>query len=78
MENLRPRERDLSRETTALCRKLLPRHAAQPEFHKLIDFVLSSIRGLSLLNTIQPSGRGAASRWPYARAQLLQVLDGKD
>jgi AcrR family transcriptional regulator len=74
MEALGPVEHELDRDVMTLCIGLFPRRAEDPDFEPLMDFVLSTIRGLALLSTVQPSDRTAAERWPFARARLLEML----
>jgi len=74
MEALQPVEHELDREVMTLCIGLFPRRAQDPDFEPLMTFVLSTVRGLALLTTIQPSERSAAARWPSSRTRLLAML----
>jgi AcrR family transcriptional regulator len=75
MRELAPAEHNLNRVTVRVWHELFPDQAGTPDFDHLTDFVLSSVRGLALLDIVQPSGRSSKSRWPYARARLLDTLN---
>jgi AcrR family transcriptional regulator len=73
-EKLAPVERELDRITMRLCRDLFPELAPLPAFDQVIVLILSSIRGLALLEIVQPSG-ASAGRWPQVRAELLRSIE---
>lgn len=56
--------------------QLFPEQADRPDFPELVDYVLSTVRGLALLRVIQPSHDTSEERWAYARARLVEVLEG--
>lgn len=74
LRELAPAEQNINRVTIRLWRELFPDQAGNRGFEQLADFVLSSIRGLAVLDIVQPTGRSSQIRWPYARARLLQLL----
>ena len=73
-DKLAPVERELDRITMRLCRDLFPELAALAVFDQVLVLILSSIRGLALLEIVQPSGDGT-DRWPLVRAELLRSID---
>jgi AcrR family transcriptional regulator len=73
-KGLLPAERAINRNTTRVCRLLFAEYTDRPDFDRLIDFALSTIRGLALLHVVQPSLRTREARWRYARAQVLEAF----
>ena len=75
-ESLVPLERMIARETVLLCRELFPAQADEPDFVARIEMVLGTIRGLALLDTVQPGSGAAEAQWRYCRARLEEMLGG--
>lgn len=73
-ESLLPAEQALNRHTMQLCRTLFPDHAQRADFEALMNLLLSTVRGLALLDVVHPSRARSAERWTAARGLLLQVL----
>lgn len=72
---LAPLERTLAREMLSLCRALFDDHAGEPHFERALEMVLNTIRGLALLDLMQP---GAADKqWQHARALLAALIEGR-
>ena len=68
-------ERVIARETVRLCRDLFLDQADRADFAQLLELVLSTIRGLALLDTVQPGRSAAEQQWRYCRAQLQALLE---
>jgi AcrR family transcriptional regulator len=75
-EHLVPFERAMDRHTMELARRLFPDAAAREDFDEVVEFILATIRGLSLLDTLHPGGGRNARQWETVRPRLLALLDG--
>jgi AcrR family transcriptional regulator len=73
---LAPLERTLARETVRLCRDLFAEHAGRPDFDVRMEMVLSAIRGLALLEVVQPGSGASTRQWERGRGLLLGLLAG--
>lgn len=73
MAEIVPAERALTERITAACRELFAEQRERPDFEPMIDFITSVIRGLALVDIVQPFDRHE-HRWAYARARLLDLL----
>jgi AcrR family transcriptional regulator len=73
-EHLVAIERDFDRQTLKLARRLFPDAAERPEFERLIEFSISAIRGLTLLDTLHPGRERSRRQWPFCRAQLVELF----
>jgi AcrR family transcriptional regulator len=74
-EHLVKIEREFDRQTIELARRMFPEAAERPDFDKLIELAASTIRGLTLLDTLHP-GRGRSRRqWPFCRARLAELFE---
>lgn len=71
---LRPVEQAMDREVMALCERVFPDQAGRRDFDRLMDLVLSTIRGLAIRDLGDPDAVVDPRRWAYARAELLRVL----
>jgi AcrR family transcriptional regulator len=69
-------ERALDRQTLELARRLFPRAAERPDFERLVEMSVATVRGLALLDTLHPGGRRGARQWPFCRERLAALLDG--
>jgi len=74
-KKLVPVERALDDIGRRLCRDLFPDLAATTTFDQIITLIISSIRGLAVLEILQPSGRNIATRWPQIREELLLSIE---
>jgi len=75
-ERLVPVERRLDRQTLAITKQLFPAIAEQPDFDRLIEMAVSTIRGLALLDTLHPGDRRNRKQWRYSRARLVELFEG--
>ncbi len=75
-ERLVPVERRLDRQTLAITRQLFPAIAEQPDFDRLIEMAVSTIRGLALLDTLHPGDGRNRKQWRYSRARLVELFEG--
>jgi AcrR family transcriptional regulator len=76
-EHLVEVERQLDRQTLELARRLFPGLAERPDFERLIEMAISTIRGLALLDTLHPSGARNRKQWPNCRAMLVALFEAE-
>jgi AcrR family transcriptional regulator len=69
-------ERRLDRQTLAITRQLFPAIAEQPDFDRLIELAVSTIRGLALLDTLHPGDGRNRKQWRYSRTRLVELFEG--
>lgn len=69
-----PVEHAMDREIMRLCERIFPDLAGRPDFERLMDFMLSTIRGLAVRDLGHPDADGSPERWRYAHERLLTVL----
>ncbi len=74
-ERLVPVERRLDRQTLEITRRLFPTIAEQPDFDRLIELAISTIRGLALLDTLHPGDGRNRKQWHYSRARLVELFE---
>jgi AcrR family transcriptional regulator len=74
-ERLVPVERRLDRQTLTIARRLFPALAEQPDFDRLIELAVSTIRGLALLDTLHPGDGRNRKQWRYSRARLVELFE---
>ena len=75
-ERLVPVERRLDRQTLEITRQLFPAIAEQPDFDRLIELAVSTIRGLALLDTLLPGDGRNRKQWRYSRTRLVELFEG--
>jgi AcrR family transcriptional regulator len=68
-------ERELDRQTLVLGRRLFPDAATRPDFERLIELSVATIRGLTLLDTLHPDGDRARTQWPFCRERLAALFE---
>ncbi|MCW2986480.1 MAG: TetR/AcrR family transcriptional regulator [Conexibacter sp.] len=68
-------ERQLDRQTVELARRLFPDAAGRPDFERLVEMSVATIRGLTLLDTLHPGGDRARKQWPFCRASLVALFE---
>src|SRR3954466_8229620 len=73
-EHLVAVDRALDAETLGLARRLFPDAAPRPDFERLVESSLATIRGLALMNMLDPAGGGSARQWPYTRDMLVRAF----
>lgn len=71
---LLPVEREFDRQTLELARRLFPEAAARPDFDRLLELALATMRGLVVLDTLHPEGRRGRKQWTFCRKQLVTLL----
>src|SRR3954467_4612129 len=74
-EHLIDVERVLDRQTIELARTIFPEVAAHPDFERLVEGAIATIRGLALLDTLHPGGERNAKQWPFCRAVLVRAFE---
>lgn len=72
---LLPVERAMDRDVMTLCQRLFPEQAGRRDFDRLMDLVLSTIRGLAIRDLSDPGAANDPRRWTYARTRLLRALE---
>jgi len=73
-ERLIPVERELDRQTLRVSRTMFGELADRPGFDHLIEMAHATMRGLALLDTLQPGGGRNRRQWPDCRAYLAEAL----
>jgi AcrR family transcriptional regulator len=68
-------EREFDRQTMQLARRLFPEAAGRPDFESLIELAASTIRGLTLLDTLHAGRERSRRQWPFCRARLAAMLE---
>ena len=68
-------ERDFDRQTMQLARRLFPQAAERPDFENLIEMAASTIRGLTMLDTLHAGRERSRRQWPFCRARLAAMLE---
>jgi AcrR family transcriptional regulator len=76
-EHLVAVERQLDRQTLELARRLFPDLAARPDFDRLVEMAIATIRGLALLDTLHPSGARNRKQWTDCRARLVALFEAE-
>lgn len=69
-------ERRLDRQTLEVSKRLFPTIAEQPDFERLIEMAVSTVRGLALLDTLHPGDGRNRKQWRYSRARLVELFEG--
>jgi len=41
----------------------------------MLEMAHATMRGLALLDTLQPGGRRNSRQWPFCRAQLVEMFE---
>jgi len=71
-------ERDFDRQTMQLARRLFPQAAERPDFENLIEMAASTIRGLTMLDTLHAGRERSRRQWPFCRERLAALLEEKE
>jgi AcrR family transcriptional regulator len=71
-------ERDFDRQTMELARRLFPQAAERPDFENLIELAASTIRGLTLLDTLHAGRERSRRQWPFCRDRLAALLEERE
>jgi AcrR family transcriptional regulator len=69
-------EREFDRQTMELARRLFPEAAERPDFENLIELAASTIRGLTLLDTLHAGRERSRRQWPFCRSRLAELFTG--
>jgi AcrR family transcriptional regulator len=77
-EQLVPVELELDRQTISLARQLFPEAATRPDFDALIELSIATMRGLAVLDTLQPEGNRAQHQWSFCRTRLAAMFEAGD
>ncbi len=77
-ERLAPVERELDRQTLRVSRSLFGELAERPGFDRLIEMAHATMRGLALLDTLQPGGGRNRRQWPYCRERLVAMFESTE
>jgi AcrR family transcriptional regulator len=72
--HLIPIERRLDRQTIELSRRLFPDAAQRPDFERLVELALATIRGLVVLATLHAGSARASKQWASCREQLIALF----
>lgn len=75
-EHLIPIERRLDRQTMELSRRLFPDAAERPDFERVVELALATIRGLVVLDTLHAGSARASKQWERCRPQLVALFEG--
>jgi hypothetical protein len=67
-------ERALDRQTLELARRLFPAAAERPDFERLVEMSVATVRGLALVDMLHPGGDRGARQWPFCRERLAALL----
>src|SRR4051794_9115521 len=76
--HLIPIERRLDRQTIELSRRLFPDAAQRPDFERLVELALATIRGLVVLDTLHAGSARASKQWASCREQLIALFAAGD
>jgi AcrR family transcriptional regulator len=74
-ERLAPVERELDRQTLRVSRTLFGEIAERPGFDRLIEMAHATMRGLALLDTLNPGGGRNRRQWPDCRERLVAMFE---
>jgi AcrR family transcriptional regulator len=74
-EHLVKIEREFDRQTIQLARRMFPEAAERPDFDKLIELAASTIRGLTLLDTLHAGRERSRRQWPFCRSRLAELFE---
>ena len=74
-ERLAPVERELDRQTLRLSHTLFGELAERADFGRLMELAHATMRGLALLDTLQPGGERNRRQWRYCRARLVEMFE---
>lgn len=74
-EQLLEVERELDRQTLQLANDIFGDLARDPDFESLLEMAISTARGLSLLDTLNPGEGRNAAQWPSCRERLMEMFE---
>ncbi|WP_433330459.1 TetR/AcrR family transcriptional regulator [Spirillospora sp. CA-294931] len=76
-EHVNDFEREVATGYVVLARALVGDLVDDPEFRADLYFILDTIRGLRMLQFVQPSPERALERWEPTKARLRRLLEGR-
>jgi len=68
-------ERVLDRQTIEIAARVFPDLAGNPGFEHLVEMAVATMRGLALLNTLNPGSTRARKQWESCRGELVELFD---
>ena len=68
-------ERVLDRQTHEIAERLFPALASDPCFDRLVEMAVATMRGLALLNTLNPESRRSEQQWRFCRERLVELFE---
>lgn len=74
--HLVPVERVLDRQTLEIAANVFPDLAGRPDFEPLVEFATATMRGLALLDTLNPGSRRGRKQWASScRDELVELFE---
>lgn len=70
-----PVERALDRQTQEVTRTLFPELDGSPTFNPLVEMLVATVRGLAVLDTLQPDSHRSRSQWQSIRLELARLFE---
>ena len=58
-----------------LSRRLFPDAAERPDFERVVELALATIRGLVVLDTLHTGSARASKQWERCRPQLVALFE---
>jgi AcrR family transcriptional regulator len=77
-EHLIDVERVLDRQTLELTRRLFPALADVGDFERLVQLSVATVRGLALLDTLNPGAERNRKQWAYCRVMLAELFESAE
>ena len=68
-------ERRFDRQTLAVTGRLFADRAEQPDFGRLVEMAVATMRGLALLDTLHPGAGRNRKQWAFCRARLVELFE---
>jgi len=68
-------EHTFDRQTVELTRRLFPTVADGPDFEHLVRFAMATVRGLALLDTLDPDDGRSGQQWRFCRARFVELFE---
>jgi AcrR family transcriptional regulator len=68
-------ERALDRQTIEIARRVFRDAAGRPDFERLLEMSIATIRGLTLLDTLHPGSDRSGKQWTFCRERLLKLFE---
>jgi hypothetical protein len=68
-------EHTFDRQAVELTRRLFASVADAPDFEHLVRFAMATVRGLALLDTLDPDEGRGDQQWQFCRARLTELFE---